>query len=45
MDNKKIVDWAMLNSNFTMELPKCTEETVMNYGQPIEGELKFRNLQ
>ena len=44
-DNKKIVDWAMLNTNFRMELPKCTKETVMSYGQPIEGELKFRNLQ
>ena len=45
MDQKKIVDWAMLNTNFRMELPKCTKETEMTYGQPIEGELKFRNLQ
>jgi hypothetical protein len=45
IDKKKIVDYAVLNTNFRMELPKCTEETGMAYGQRIEGELKFRNLQ
>jgi hypothetical protein len=45
IDRKKIVEYAMLNTNFKMELPKCTKDTGMNYGQSIEGELKFRNLQ
>jgi hypothetical protein len=43
-DKSKIVDYAMLNAKFRMELPKCTKETVMTYGQPIEGELKFLNI-
>ena len=43
-DKSKIVDWAMLNANFTMELPKCTKETLMTYGEPIEGELTFLNI-
>jgi hypothetical protein len=46
IDKTKIVEYAMLNTKFIIQLPRCTNtQTEMTYGQPIEGELKFRNLQ
>jgi hypothetical protein len=44
--HEKIIDSAMLNTTFDkMSLPECTEVSErVGYSQPIEGELKFRNL-